>query len=171
MEVFSYISSAIATMLGLCEPFGKRMKTILTLNFLGNLFVGISYYLTSGISGAATCFVACIQVIINYCFDAKNKKVPVPLIILHAVVFVSLNMLTFKVWYDVLALIAALLFVLSVAQSSSAHYRVLYFSNSAVWIFYDILSGAYGNFMTHIVLTLTTFGAILIRDRKLHNQN
>ena len=166
METFSYIASAIATILGLCEPFGKKMKTILTLNFLGNLLVGTSYHLTSGISGAAICYVACIQVLINYIFDAKGKKVPMWLIAVHALVFITLNMLTFKVWYDILALIAAMLFVLSVAQSSSKHYRLLYFTNSAVWIFYDILAGAYGNLATHVVLTIATFGAIILRDKK-----
>lgn len=171
MELFSYATSLIATVMGLLEPFGKKMKTILTLNFMGNLLVGTSYFLTSGISGAATCFVACVQVLINYCFDAKGKKVPPVLVVIHAAIFVTLNILTFKVWYDILALAAALLFVLSVAQSSSAHYRLLYFTNSAVWIFYDILARAYGNLVTHIVLTIATFGSIIIRDKKSHNQN
>ena len=166
MEKFSYIASLIATILGLCEPFGKKMKTILTLNFLGNLLVGASYHLTAGISGAAICYVACFQVLINYIFDAKGKKVPMWLIVFHAIVFITLNVLTFKVWYDVLALVAAMLFVLSVAQSSSKHYRLLYFTNSAVWIFYDILAGAHGNLVTHIVLTVATFGAIILRDKK-----
>ena len=166
MEVFSYIASAIATVLGLCEPFGKKMKTILTLNFLGNLLVGASYHLTSGISGATICYVACFQVLINYIFDAKGKKVPIWLICVHAVVFVTLNVLTFAVWYDILALVAAMLFVFSVAQSSSKHYRLLYFTNSAMWIFYDILAGAYGNLTTHTVLAIATFGAIILRDKK-----
>ena len=87
MEKFSYIASLIATILGLCEPFGKKMKTILTLNFLGNLLVGASYHLTAGISGAAICYVACFQVLINYIFDAKGKKVPMWLIVFHAIVF------------------------------------------------------------------------------------
>lgn len=165
MEIISYTASFIATVLGLCEPFGKKMKTILTFNFLGNLLVGASYHLTSGISGAAICYVACIQVLINYMFDAKGKKVPMWLIAVHAVVFIGLNVLTFKVWYDILALIAAMLFVLSVAQDSSKHYRLLYFTNSAVWIFYDILAGATGNFVTHVVLTAATFGAIILRDK------
>ncbi|MBR3934567.1 MAG: YgjV family protein [Clostridia bacterium] len=171
MENFSYITAVIATVLGLCEPFGKKMKTILTLNFLGNLLVGANYHLKSGISGAAICYVACFQVLINYIFDSKGKKVPMWLIIIHAVVFVTLNILTFRVWYDILALIAAMLFVLSVAQNSSKHYRLLYFTNSAVWIFYDILSGVYENLATHAVLTVATFVAIILRDKKIKKHN
>lgn len=165
METVSYILSLIATILGLCEPFGKKMQTILIFNFAGNLLVGISYFLVSGYSGAAICAVACIQVFVNYIYDVKSIKLPKVLIVAYAIAFLAVNLVTFKAWYDILSLIAAMLFVLSVAQSEAKHYRVLYFLNSTVWIFYDFLSGAYGNLFTHIVLFVATLIAILIRDK------
>jgi len=166
MESLSYAASLIATVLGLIEPFGKKMKTILMLNFLGNVLVGISYLLISGYSGAAICFTACIQVLINYTYDARGKKLPKWLIALEAVVFMVINAATFAHWYDILALLAAMLFVLSVSQSNAKHYRVLYMSNSFTWIAYDLLAGAYGNLFTHAVLFIATMSAILIRDIK-----
>lgn len=166
MATLSYISSLIATVLGLIEPFGKKMKTILTLNFLGNLLVGISYLFVSGYSGAAICFTACVQVLINYSFDAKQKKLSLWLVIIHAVIFLAVNVITFAHWYDIISLAAAMIFVLSVAQSSAKYYRVLYVTNSFLWIFYDFLAGAYGNLLTHIVLFIATSIAIYIRDRK-----
>ncbi len=77
--VISYILSLIATVLGLIEPFNKKMQMVLVFNFLGNLLVGTSYILAGGldggaVSGAAICYVACIQVFINYYFTAKGKK-------------------------------------------------------------------------------------------------
>lgn len=104
--------------------------------------------------------------LINYLFDAKGKRLPLWLIITHAIVFLAVNVLTFSFWYDILALIAAMLFVLSVAQSSAKYYRELYVSNSLVWIGYDFLAGAYGNLVTHIVLFIATGIAIILRDRK-----
>ncbi|MBE7033027.1 MAG: YgjV family protein [Ruminococcaceae bacterium] len=166
MATLSYISSFIATILGLIEPFGKKMKTILTLNFLGNLLVGISYLFGSDYSGAAICFTACVQVLINYSFDVKQKKLPLWLIIIHAVIFLTVNIITFAHWYDIIALAAAMLFVLSVAQSNAKYYRVLYVTNSFLWIFYDFLAGAYANLGTHIVLFIATSIAIYIRDKK-----
>jgi hypothetical protein len=166
MELFSYIASFISTILGLCEPFGKKMKTILTLNFLGNLLVGTSYFLVSQYSGAAICFTACVQVLINYIFDVRGKKIPKALIIFHAVVFLAVNLITFAVWYDILSLAAAMTFVLSVAQSNAKHYRLLYVTNSFLWIFYDILASAYGNLFTHVVLFIATTVAIIVRDFK-----
>ncbi len=166
MEILSYTASMIATILGLLEPFGKKMKTILTLNFLGNFLVGSSYLLISCDSGAVICFTACIQVLINYTYDARSKKLPVWLIAVEAAVFLVVNLITFAHWYDILALAAAMLFVLSVAQSNAKYYRLLYVSNSLLWIFYDLLAGAYGNLVTHIVLFIATSIAIILRDKK-----
>ena len=166
MVILSYIASSMATVLGLLEPFGKKMKTILILNFLGNLLVGVSYLLILGHSGAVICFVACVQVVINYTFDARSKKVPVWLIIVEAAVFLTVNVITFAYWYDILALVAAMLFVLSVAQSNAKYYRMLYMSNSLIWIAYDLLAGAYGNLFTHVVLFISTMTAIMIRNIK-----
>lgn len=165
MATVSYILSFIATVLGLIEPFGKNMKTILAFNFTGNLLVGLSYFLVDERSGAFICFVACVQVIINYIFDMKNKKIPIWLIVCYVLAFLSVNLLTFASWYDVFALAASVLFVISVAQSDAKYYRLLYFLNSAVWILYDFLSGAYGNLFTHIVLFIATLISIVIRDK------
>jgi len=166
MELISYTFSIIATILGLVEPFGKKMKTILTLNFLGNLLVGASYFMVAQTSGALICFTACVQVLINFSFEVREKKLPVWLVFTHATIFLGVNILTFSFWYDIFALVAAMLFVLSVAQNSAKYYRGLYVSNSFVWIAYDVFAKAYGNLSTHIVLFIATWVAIIIRDRK-----
>ena len=119
MEKISYIASAAATILGLCEPFSKKMKTVLILNFTGNLLVGISYLMISGISGSAVCFTACLQVFVNYIFAAKGRKIPKWVIWVHAASFLAVNLITFAYWYDIIALGAAMLFVVSVAQTNT----------------------------------------------------
>ena len=165
MEILSYILSSVATVLGLLEPFNKKMKHILIFNFLGNLLVGISYLLVSSYSGAVICGVALLQLMINYTYTSNNKAIPIFIIIIHGVSFVGINMLIFRMWYDILALIASLLFVLSVAQEKTKHYRLLYGLNSMSWIAYDLLAGAYGNLSTHIILFIATSIAIFMRDK------
>ena len=162
----AFILSSIATVLGLIEPFNKKMKTILIFNFIGNLLVGVSYLLDKSFSGAAICTVACTQVFINYNFDKKEKKVPIWLLGIYAVAFLGVNMIAFAHWYDVLSLLAALVFVISVAQSDAKYYRIFYMTNSLLWIGYDFLSKSYGNLSTHIILFISTMTAIIIRDRK-----
>lgn len=166
METISYIASFIATVLSLLEPFNKKMKTVLVFSFMGNVLVGTSYVLVGGISGSAICFTAAIQLLINYSFTARGKKIPMGFVIAHSAVFLAVNLITFKAWYDVFALIAAMLFVLSVAQSNAKYYRAIYIPNCLVWIAYDFMAKAYGNLLTHIVVLLALLGAIFVRDRK-----
>ncbi len=164
METLSYIASFIATVLSLLEPYNKKMKTVLVFSFIGNVLVGISYILVGGISGSAICFTAAVQLLINYSFTVRERKIPAAVITVHAAAFLAVNLITFKAWYDVFALIASMLFVLSVAQSNAKYYRAIYIPNCLVWIAYDFMAKAYGNLLTHIVLTIALAGAVFIRD-------
>jgi len=164
-----------ATVEGLVEPFFKKMTTVLIFNLLGNALVGINYFVpylvglkeeVTGISGAITCGIAILCLCVNYCFTSRNKKIPLWVIAIHAVVFLGANLVTFANWYDIFAMVAALLFVLSIAQDSTKYYRLLYISNSLVWIIYDVLAGAWENLATHSVLFVAIFISILIRDGK-----
>ena len=166
MVAASYILSFVAIVLGVIEPFGKKMRDVLILNFLGNALVGMSYFFVSEKSGAIICFVACCQVIINYCFEIKEKRIPIWVISLYALAFIVANIIAFASWYDLLAFIASILYVLSIAQHNPGFYRVLYMANSAVWIAYDLFAKAYGNLITHIVLIVATITAIIVRDNK-----
>lgn len=150
--------------MGFLEPYCKKMKTILILNCTGNILVGCNYLFTQSYSGFSICMVAALGVLVNFTFTSKEKKIPIWIIALHAAAFLCVNLLTFSAWYDLFALIASMLFVVSVAQSSAKFYRVLFISNSLVWIFYDFLAGAYANLLTHVILAIGTMGAILYRD-------
>jgi len=158
-----FFISVVATFLGFCEPFGKRMRTILIFNFVGNVLVGLSYLLTSGYGGAAICSVACVQVVVNYIYNSRNLRIPFWLIVAYAVVFLSVNLISFSVWYDIFPLIAAMLFVFSMVQSETKHYRILYALNSISWIFYDFIACSYGNLATHIILFAATSIAMIVR--------
>ena len=164
MQILSYVLSLITTGMGLLEPFCKKMKTILLLNLSGNVLVGLNYLFSKSYSGIAICWVAAAGVFVNYQFTSKDKPIPRWIIGLHAAAFLFVNLLTFHAWYDTFALIASMLFVLSVAQNSAKYYRILFISNSVVWIFYDFLAGSYANLLTHIILAVATIGAIVYRD-------
>ena len=166
MKLLSYILSSCATVLGLCEPFGKKMRTVLIFNFLGNFLVALSYLAIRTYNGFFICCAACIQVLINYLFKMNNKKLPAWLVVFYIISFAAINMLNFSHWYDLLALAASIIFVMSVAQTNTKFYRLNYASNSMLWIIYDLCAGAFGNLSTHIILSVSIFAAIVVRDKK-----
>ena len=168
-EIISYIASGISIVLGLCEPVGKTMKSVLIFNFLGNFLVGLSYLLVNSLNGASVCAVACVQVLVNYVFDAKNQKTPNWLVAIYALAFSAGTLLSFVHWYDIITLAAALCFVLSVAQSDPKYYRLFFVTNSLLWIIYDAIAKAHGNLVTHVALFVATLIAIYARDAKKAN--
>lgn len=165
MSYIVFFISLIATFLGFCEPFGKRMRTILAFNFIGNVLVGISYLLTESYGGAAICLVACVQVVVNYIFNSRNLAIPAWLIFVYAIVFSGVNLIAFSAWYDIFPLIAAIIFVFSMVQSETKYYRILYALNSIMWIFYDFIAHSYGNLATHIILFSATSIAMIVHGR------
>ena len=166
MEILSYILSLIATVLGIIEPFNKKMTGVLIFSLVGNLIVGTSYFLVNAVSGGVICSIACVQLLINYFYNAKGKKVPNWLRAIYIVSFVAVNLIAFAHWYDALALTASIMFVLSVSQSNTLFYRIFFMSNSLLWIVYDVVAKAYGNLSTHIILFSATLISTFIRNRK-----
>lgn len=168
-EILSFAASIAATVLGIFEPFNRKMSTVLIFNFLGNLLVGVSYLLVGGMSGALICLVAGVQIVINYIFSIKSQKVPLWLMLIYAGAFTAVNLISFSVWYDIFSLGAALSFVWSVAQPDPKYYRIFLAVNVSMWVVYDILAKAYGNLLVHVVCVITIAAAIYVRDFRKKN--
>ena len=173
MDILVAVVSVLSTVLALIEPFSKNMKTALLINSVVNALVGVNYLLedaVGGMSGAVICAVAIICLAINFTFTSKGKAIPTWVVILNAAIFVVANLVTFMMagfhLYDILALIACLLFVLQTAQKSTKFYRLIYICNSLIWIPYDIFSGSDGNLFTHSVLAVAILVSIIVRDVK-----
>ena len=177
MDILVGAISVLATVLALIEPFSKKMKTALLINFVVNGLVGINYLLedaSGGISGAVICGVAIICLAINFQYTSKDLPIPTWVVILNASIFTAANLITFLIsgfqLYDILALIACLLFVLQIAQKTTKYYRLVYICNSLVWIPYDIFANSEGNLFTHSVLAVAIFISIIVRDWKKQKQ-
>lgn len=169
MIYISWILSITATILGIIEPFNKKMTGVLIFNLIGNFIVGINYPLSGSlsISGMAICLVACVQVFINFFFFTRKEiEVPKWIIPVYLIVFYAVNLLSFTQWYDLLVFGTSTCYVLSISQKSTRMYRILYCINSALWILYDFLAHSYSNLATHIALVVFTLVSMVINDRK-----
>lgn len=164
MQIVTYVFSVITVVLGLFEPYCKKMKTVLIFSLMGNALVCVNYLITKSYSGSAICFVAIIELIINYTFTSRDRIIPKWIIAINTVVFLAINFITFRTYYDIFALIASMLFVFSISQSTAKYYRILTISNTLVWIFYDFLARSYANLATHIILAIATIGSFIYRD-------
>lgn len=170
MQTLSFIASAIALILNLCEPFCNKMKQVLLLYFFANAFTGISYLLVGSISAGLLSFIAVFQIIINHIYNTKNKKIPLLLIVIYLITLYCVNLITFRNWYDLILLMTSTAFVLSMAQQKVKIYRILCITNISLFVLYDIIAGAYGISLTHSVQLAVVLTGVCIRyinNRKL----
>ena len=168
MDILAFILSTLGTAC-ICIPSlikGKNMRLILLLVFSSNVFTASSYILTGAFNGAATCCLGAVQTIINSFFERKEKPIPQWLIFIYALSFIVVNIVIFKHISDIIALLAALAFVIEISVKSGKKYRMWAFINTALWIMYDLVTLSFGPLSTHIILIATTVFGMLMHDRK-----
>jgi len=168
MGIPAFILSTLGTVCICITPLlkGKNMKLILFLIFLTNVLIATSYILTGAFNGAATCCVAAVQAIINYFFERKSKRIPVWLIAIYAVAFVIVNVLVFSHITDIIALVAALMFIIVICQKNGKHYRLWTLAKTVLWAVYDLITLSFGPLCTHVIeIAIVIFG-IVMHDRK-----
>ncbi len=168
METLAFILSSLGTVCICIPPLlkGKDMRLILLLVFLTNALIAASYFLTGAINGAVSCCVGAAQTIINYFFERKGKPIPRWLIAVYAAAFILVNILVFSHISDIIAILAALVFIMGICQKNGKQYRIWTLVNAALWMLYDGINLSFGPLTTHAIqLSIILFG-IFIHDRK-----
>ncbi len=147
---------------------GSKIKTILALVLFGNLFVSAGYILSgTGINGAASGILACVQTLINYFFEAKGKPVPKTLIAIYILSFVAVNLVVGGVnFYTFLAILACIAFIASILQKNGKNYRICAIANTVLWIAYDLLTHTYSAIITHGTLLCVSLVGFFVHDIK-----
>lgn len=175
MQILSFVLSVLGLISMIISYLikGKNMKKILFFVFCGNALVAASYFAGgSGLNGAASCCVGAIQSIINYFFESKNKPIPKWLVVVYGLSFIVVNLAVsgFSA-LGILAIVAALAFVMCIGQKSGKKYRFWTIINMTLWCIYDVLSKSYSVLVTHIPQLIFVFVGVFIHDRKKTDEN
>lgn len=144
----------------------KNLRTILVSQIIVNILAALNYALLGGFSGAGVNILAIIQTIWIYFYTRKGKKFSLPAGVLCMAAYLLISIISFSGFPTILSCTAALLYALSVMQSSAKKYRFFCLFNSIVWIGYDIYTCAYTTIFTHGFLVISILIAIYRRDRR-----
>lgn len=142
----------------------KNMKFLLALQIISNGLLMLNFALLNAWSGALTAILATVQTIIIFIFRITNKKIPNYVIILFMASFIVGTIITYTRLLDIVPCIAALIFVISIIQTRASVCRVYSMANSALWIVYDIGSGAWTTIITHALLLCSSVIGIIRHD-------
>ena len=171
MPILSYALKTVSTLLTIAAVLikGVNLNFIQVLLFVANVVSGVGYIAdgAAGYNAAGTCIIAGVQAIINYSFQSKNKPIPKYLIVIYAVSFIAYNIVVSGLNLPcVIAIAAALCFVMSIAQPNGKMFRFWCIFNNIVWIAYDLVAATYSGLIIHVTMLAVTIFGILLHDLK-----
>lgn len=168
MDILAIVLSTLGTVCICITPLlkGRDMKLILLLVFLTNVFLAVSYILSGAYNGAVSCGVGAAQSIINYFFQRKGKPIPRWLIGIYGAAFLVVNLLVLSKLADVLAILAAMAFVLEISQKNGKLFRMWKAVNAVLWIVYDLVTLSFGPLSTHAIQLGSTVVGMILHDKK-----
>lgn len=164
-----YIAQAISILTAIVAVFMVQFKTmekILVGQIIANVLTASTYFLLGGISGAGICYIAILQSVVMFLLAKKEKQVKFPVILVFVGLYLACSYLYYASFIDVFSALAAVCFAFSVAAKNPKLSRRWYVLNPVCWMIYDIATRAYGNFIIHAVVFVSTFSAILRLDIK-----
>ena len=155
--VLAQIIGIVNTVIAIISCQFKQIKVILMGEILTNLFCALQFALLGGISGAWICIVGTVASVLMFAFDQYQQKHEVKnaekkrsiMMASFGLVFVVGTIITYRSWEDIVSLVGALTFVLSVTRKTSRWMRNYSLANCALWTVYDIATMAYTSVLTH----------------------
>ena len=170
MEEISFVINLLGLALIVSASLvkGEKINGVLILLLVGNALLSVVYLLAEdGINGAVSGLIACVQILINYLFRRKEKRIPTWLVGIYIVSFVAVNLAVGGISFDcLLAILACVAFVASILQKNGRNYRICGIANTALWSAYDILTCSYVPLITNGTLLMMNIGGFLIHDLK-----
>ena len=79
------------------------------------------------------------------------------------------NIAVFKHVTDIIALLAAIMFVMGISVKNGKMYRLWTLINTALWILYDFVTLSFGPLSTHVIQFATIIFGMIMHDRKKNN--
>jgi len=168
MEILAFVLSALSTVC-ICASFlvkGKNMKLILLLACITNVLTVASYALTGAYNGALACCIGVGKLITNYCYERKNKQPPRWTVVAFLCASVVVSLLVFSRFIDIVPILSAFVFTLSVSGKSGKQYRIWMLVNTGLWAIYDVVTLSFGPFCSHLVQIGTILFGMFMHDRK-----
>ncbi len=163
-----YIAQAISVLvgfLGVATMQFKNMKHILLGQLAINLLTTVSYFLLDGLSAAGICLVAIGQTLILYGYDRRQKRPPVVLMAGFILLYLACSVIYYRTFIDLFSALAAICSAVSLMQKKASTARRWYVFNPILWMVYDVHTRAYGTFVVHLAVLLSTVIAMIRVDR------
>jgi len=169
--IANIISGLSYLVLIICTFLNTKRKTILICFLISCVLYGSQSLMLGGVSGAYSQLFACLMYVFYY-FKGKNKflsSLIVPAIFI--VGYITICVLTFNKWFDVMPLIASIISAISMWIGKEYYMKVLNIPISVMWISYSIIFMSYAGAVGQFIVLITDFVYLYLYYTKYRYDN
>ena len=163
--VVAQIFGVLGVIASVCSMQFKKRKQIFIALLLLNLFSALNFVFLGSMASAYVCFFAVFEMLINYLFERKKKRVPLVVVLIYVAVNIALGAISFTGPLDVIPIVCALIFCATLLTKNEQNIRWLMLLNQSLWLVFDLTVGAYF-FAVSNVLTIISTAIALYRFSK-----
>ena len=158
--MLAYIIGIFTTIFAIASMQFKDMKFVLLFQLICNSLLTMQYVLEGRVSVSGVVVLAVVQTIVRFFFDKKGKPFPVWLTCVFIVLFTVVSVVMMKSPYDLITCVAVWFFAICIVQKRSSIARLCSFTNTTLWLIYDILQAPSAVFTHAVILVFVAVGII-----------
>ena len=163
MNIFAQIINGIGSTFSMIGINLKNKRTVLLFFIIGNTCVATALGLLGAKSGMILQIIFVIETIINFFWEKNHDKYPPWLILIYLVLPVIILLLNFKTPWDILVIIASIVFPLALL-SKDLKLRLLNLLSILLWIPYNIRFNAIVGAIACTIFAIMNIIAIIRLD-------
>ena len=160
------VMGGIALILIIISYFFVDKRNFFVFNIIANIFYAFSFIFCSVLVAGINTLISIVRIIILYYYEKKQKPSPVYLIFIFIICYLTVGIIFFKDYYDVIVIITPILFAISMSMKNMQAIRYMSLLPNALLILYAIVNQVY----TSALLNLLEFIAIIITILKFYKK-
>ena len=164
--IMAQVMGGIALILIIISYFFVDIRNFFVFNIIANIFYAFSFIFCIVLVAGINTLISIVRIIILYYYEKKQKPSPVYLIFIFIICYLTVGIIFFKDYYDVIVIITPILFTISMSMKNMQAIRYMSLLPNALLILYAIANQVY----TSALLDLLEFVAIIIALLKFYKK-
>ena len=164
IENVDYVIAIFTTIFAVGGMQFRNMRIIIISQLLSNVLLALQCILGGTASAGGIVFLAIGQTVVSFIFNAKGKRFPFALTLVFMAGFTAITVICFSTPFDILTMVAAWFFALSIVQEHSHICRFYALVNTLLWLVYDFFIMPSG-IVNHSIIAILILISIIRLDR------
>lgn len=164
--ILAQVMGGIALILTIISYFFVDKRNFFVFNIIANVFYALSFIFSSALVAGINTLISIVRIIILYYYEKKQKTSPIYLIFIFIICYLTIGIIFFKDYYDIIVIITPILFTIAMSMKNMQAIRYMSLLPNALLIVYAVVNQVY----TSALLDLLELIAIIIAIIKFYKK-